>query len=203
MFDNKTCYKVYPSDAIPPRLYGVVKAHKPEKNYLMRTIVSTIRTVPYGTSKCLVEIIQLTLNKNINCVINWYTFVKEAKTWEIYQDKVQVSYDVVNSYPSVPVDKAVKVLMAWTTAKNIFKNNRKDNRNDTNWKKILWIPNIGPKIRKEFKKVKKGITFTSGKNWQTILCQNKPKLLPNSHPGVYQLDCSCNGWYIDESKKKV
>ena len=70
MFDNKTCYKVYPSDAIPPRLYGVVKAHKPEKNYLMRTIVSTIRTVPYGTSKCLVEIIQLTLNKNINCVIN-------------------------------------------------------------------------------------------------------------------------------------
>ena len=28
-FDNKTYYKVYPSDAIPLRLYGVVKAHKP------------------------------------------------------------------------------------------------------------------------------------------------------------------------------
>ena len=28
-FDNKTYYKVYPSDAIPPRLYGDVKAHKP------------------------------------------------------------------------------------------------------------------------------------------------------------------------------
>ena len=70
-------------------------------------------------------------------------------------------------------------------------------------KKIPWIPNIGPKIRKEFKKVNKDITFTSGKNLQSILCQNKPKLLPNSHPGVYQLDCSCNGRYIGESKKKV
>ena len=62
---------------------------------------------------------------------------------------------------------------------------------------------IGPKIRKEFKKVNKDITFTSGKNLRSILCQNKPKLLPNSHPGVYQLDCSCNGRYIGESKKKV
>ena len=59
-FDNKTYYKVYPSDAIPPRLYGVTKAHKPEKNYPMRTIVSNIGKVPYGTSKYLVEMIQTT-----------------------------------------------------------------------------------------------------------------------------------------------
>ena len=110
-FDNKTYYKVYPSDAIPPRLYGVVKAHKPEKRYPMRTRVSATGTVPYGTSKYLVEIIQPTLNKNINRVINSYTFVKEAKTWEIHQDEIQVSYDVVNLYPSVPVDKAINVLM--------------------------------------------------------------------------------------------
>ena len=56
--------------------------------------MSTIRTVPYGTSKYLVEIIQPTLNKKIHRVINSYTFVKEAETWERYQDKVQVSYDV-------------------------------------------------------------------------------------------------------------
>ena len=80
----------------------------------MRTIVSTIGAVPYGygTSKYLVVgIIQLTLNKNIHRVINSYTFVQEAKTWEIYQDEVQVSYDVVNLYPSVPVDKAINVLI--------------------------------------------------------------------------------------------
>ena len=69
-----------------------------------------------------------------------------------------------------------------------IKNKNSENRNDTNRKKILWIPNIGPKIRRQFKKVNKDINFTSGNNLQSILCQNKPKLLPNSHPAVYQLD---------------
>ena len=76
------------------------------------------------------------------------------------------------------------------------KNN--NSRNSTNAKKIPWVPNIGPKIRKEFKTVNKNNTFLSGKNLQSILCQGKPKLLPNSYHGVYRLDCSCNGRYIGE-----
>ena len=77
----------------------------------MRTKVSTIGAVPYGTSEYLVEIIQPTLNKSKYRVINSHTFVQEAKTWEIYQDEVQVSYDVVNLYHSVPVDKAIRILI--------------------------------------------------------------------------------------------
>ena len=81
-------------------------------------------------------------------------------------------------------------------------NNKKNNKN--NHKKLSWIPNISPKIKREFKKIGKDIAFTSGKNLQQIPCQkNKPKLLSNSQPGVYQLDCSCNGKYIGESKKRV
>ena len=57
------------------------------------------------------------------------------------------------------------------------KNN--DSRNYTNSKNIPWVPNIGPKIREEFNKVNKDITFASCKNLQSILRQNKPKLLPN------------------------
>ena len=87
--------------------------------------------------------------------------------------------------------------------KNNHKNNT-ENRDYKNLKKLPWIPNISPKIKREFKKIGKDIVFTSGKNLQQILCQkNKPKLLPNSQPGVYQLDCSCNGKYIGESKKRV
>ena len=78
------------------------------------------------------------------------------------------------------------------------KNN--DSRNYTNSKKISWVSNIGPKIRKEFKKVNKDITFTSSKNLKSILCQTEAT---NSRPGVYQLDGSCNGRYLGESKKKV
>ena len=48
-FDNKTYFKFYPSDAIAPGLYRIIKAHKPKKNYPMRTLVSTIGTAPYGT----------------------------------------------------------------------------------------------------------------------------------------------------------
>ena len=42
-------------------------------------------------------------------VISSYTFVQETKAREIYQDEVQVSYDVTSLYPSVPVDKAINV----------------------------------------------------------------------------------------------
>ena len=81
-FDSKTYFNLYPSDAIPPRLFGVIKAHKPKKNYPMRTMVTTIGTAPYGTSKYLVEIIQPTLNKNNHRVMNSSLFVNEAATWE-------------------------------------------------------------------------------------------------------------------------
>ena len=36
----------------------------------------------------------------------------EAKTWEIAPDEVQVSYDVVNIYPSVPIKESIDVLIS-------------------------------------------------------------------------------------------
>ena len=65
------------------------------------------------------------------------------------------------------------------------------------------MPILGPKLRKEFKKKKIKTVFTSGVNLKSILCQNKSKLIPNSYPGVYTLNCSCNAEYIGETKKKV
>ena len=47
---------------------------------------------------------------------------------------------------------------------NAKKKRKNDSCNYTNSKKISWVPNIKLKIRKEFKKVNKDITFTSGKN---------------------------------------
>ena len=102
---------VYPSDAIPPRMYGSVKAHKPEKNYPMRNIVSTIGTPVHGLSQYLVKIIQPTLDKNEIRLKNADAFVQRAKNWDISQSEVQVSYDVVNLYPSVPVDEAIVIMV--------------------------------------------------------------------------------------------
>ena len=110
-FTAKEYELVYPSDPVPPRLYGVVKAHKPQKNFPMRTIVSTIGTATHGLSEYLVKLIQPALNKNENRLKNSSSFIDKAKTWEISAEEVQVSYDVVNLYPSVPLKEATDVIL--------------------------------------------------------------------------------------------
>ena len=89
-------------------MYGTVKAHKPEKNYPMRIVVSTIGTPTHKISEYLVKLAQPTLNKNPIRIKNSRTFVRMAKEWIIEKDEVQVSFDVVNFYPSVPLKKLSK-----------------------------------------------------------------------------------------------
>lgn len=129
-FTEKTYKSIYPSDAIPPRMYRAVKAHKPQKNYPMRLIVSTVGTLTYGISKHLVNIIQPMLNKNASRLKNSLSFVQEAKTWSIEPDEVQVSFDVVNLYPSVPVKEATTVILDQLSKDNELSNRTKLNIKD-------------------------------------------------------------------------
>ena len=70
--------------------------------------------------------------------------------------------------------------------------------------KIPWIPKMGPRLRKSFKKFGIRTVFSSPSNLKTILCsKNKSELRVNSKPGIYKLDCSCGESYIGETKKKV
>ena len=69
--------------------------------------------------------------------------------------------------------------------------------------KLPWVPKLGPKLRKEFLKTGIKTIFPLGRNLKKLICQNKSKLLPNSFPGVYQLDFICNALSIGETKKKV
>ena len=93
-FETRTYFQLYPSDPIPPRLYRVIKAHKPEKCHPMRAIVSTIGSALYGISQYLVELIQPTLNKSKYKTENSSSFVNEAKNWLVKRDEVQVSYAI-------------------------------------------------------------------------------------------------------------
>ena len=94
---------IYPSDAVPPRLYGTIKSHKPSKSYPARTIVSTIGSPAYKVSKHLVKVIQPKLENDM-VIKNAERFVEEAKQWQISPREVQVSFDVVHQcihlYPS-------------------------------------------------------------------------------------------------------
>ena len=51
------------------------------------------------------------MNKNETKLKNSSTFVTEAKTWEISPQEVQVSYDIVNLYPSVPLKEATDIIL--------------------------------------------------------------------------------------------
>ena len=93
-FETRTYFQLYPSDPIPPRLYGVIKAHKPEKCYPMRAIVSTIGTPPCGISQYLVELIQPTLNKSKCKITNSSSF--DYLLWLFYP---KVTFRIWNKKP--------------------------------------------------------------------------------------------------------
>ena len=67
--------------------------------------------LPYGISQYLVELIQHTLNKSKYKIANSLSFVNEVKSWLVKRDEVQVSYDIVNLYPPIPINKALNVLI--------------------------------------------------------------------------------------------
>ena len=57
------------------------------------------------------EVIQPTLNKSKYKITNSSSFVNEAKNWLVKTNEVQVSYDIINLYPSVPINKVLDVLI--------------------------------------------------------------------------------------------
>ena len=75
----------------------------------MRTIVSTIGTPAYGISKYFAKIIQPTLNKNK--IQNSTSFLHEERDQKIEPAEIKVSYDVVNLYPLVPLNKSIQVIV--------------------------------------------------------------------------------------------
>ena len=72
--------------------------------------MSTLGSPSYKVSKHLLNVIQPTL-KNETTIKNSAKFVEEAKTWNITPREIQVSFDVVAMYPSVPIEKATEVMM--------------------------------------------------------------------------------------------
>ena len=77
----------------------------------MRATVLTIGTLHEDIPQYLVELIQPTLNKSKYKITNSSSFVNAAKTWLAKRDENQVSYDFVNLYLSVSINKALDALM--------------------------------------------------------------------------------------------
>ena len=106
-----------------------------------------------------------------------------------------------NGHSITVLEKVTKNYMNNITFKN-KRVNMETTKND-NIVNLPWVPTLGSKLRKEFKNLGIKTIFTSGRNLKNLICRNRSKLLPNSFPSVYQLDCTCNALYNGETKKKV
>ena len=69
--------------------------------------------------------------------------------------------------------------------------------------RIPWIPKLGPKLRKAYRRYGIKTIFSSTQSLNNILCNQKSKLPHNSNPGVYRLQCKCNNTYIGETKIRI
>ena len=85
----------------------LLKPTNKKKNFPMRTMVSTIETAPYGTSKYLVDVIQPTLNKNKTLRNKFFSICNRNSNMGNNSRRIHVT----NLYPSIPIDKAIAILI--------------------------------------------------------------------------------------------
>ena len=113
-------------------------------------------------SKNLVKIIQPNLNKSQHEIINALQFIKEeAKIWKMPPTEIQVSYDVTNLYPSVPLLKAIDVIVKHLKIHlSNFKIRAKLTSVDTHWLSYAQVNTISLFSQNvTFKDLKRNILF--------------------------------------------
>ena len=96
------------SKGVIPRFYGLPKVHK--VSVPLRPIVSFINSPTYNLSKFLSRILS-SLLVNRYSVRNSKEFVDYVKNFAISENEILVSFDVVSLFTSVPVDKALGLVL--------------------------------------------------------------------------------------------
>ena len=101
-------YKMYPTGASSPKLYGLPKIHK--KNIPLRPIVSSQGSVSYGVAKELARILKPLSGNTIHQVNNSKEFAEDIKKIQLEEGECIISYDVSAIFTSIPVKPAIEVI---------------------------------------------------------------------------------------------
>ncbi|XP_065662433.1 uncharacterized protein LOC136084958 [Hydra vulgaris] len=75
-----------------------------------------------GPTKIISEDPTAILNENPTRLKNSFDFIKKAENWNVANNDIQVSYDVVNLYPSIPLKEATVILLEQLSNNLSYKN---------------------------------------------------------------------------------
>ena len=109
--DNKISDSLYnklrSSDRLPPRFYGLPKIRKP--GYPLRPIISFIDSPTYMPSKHLAQILRPLMNNTDLTVKSSVEFCEQMKNVKLEEGDTLLSFYIVSSFISIPVDLAIQV----------------------------------------------------------------------------------------------
>ena len=96
-------FQIRPSGSVPPASYPLIKAHKPNKGYPARDIVSHRGCPQEGLASYLIPLLQPLLNDSPYTCKNSVDFKNKISNLKLKNDEIQISLDAEALYPSVDI----------------------------------------------------------------------------------------------------
>ncbi|CAH1242829.1 HMCN1 [Branchiostoma lanceolatum] len=104
-----TYRRLYPTTETPPKFYGLPKIHKPDTP--LRPIVSSIGSITYNSARFLADTLSPLVGKSEHHIVNSQQFAELIKHRRVEEDEELCSFDVVSLFTSVPVNKALDIIL--------------------------------------------------------------------------------------------
>ena len=100
--------QLYPTSAVPPKLYGLPKIHKTGTPF--RPIASSRGSITYGVAKELSHIIKPLVGQSLHHLKNTQHFIEQLQGKKLQTGEIITSYDVKALFPSVPVQPSIQIV---------------------------------------------------------------------------------------------
>ena len=100
--------KMYPTEAVAPKFYGLPKIHK--RDIPLRPITSSRGSINYEVTKELSRILRPLVGSSPHHIKNTADFVQQLKGITLNANENIVSYDVSALFTSVAIDPAINII---------------------------------------------------------------------------------------------